>query len=122
MAAHTAANNYQYVPVNGSHANGLESVPFDGYIGELHRGEAVIDAPAMAAMRRYFSAPATPAKPASPGGDNSETIAELRKQNAHLSALVQLHSAGYQQVLAKLSDSASSLDGIHKKAKLEAAR
>lgn len=31
----------QYAYVNGSHANGLDYVPFDGYIAELHRGERV---------------------------------------------------------------------------------
>lgn len=30
--------------VNGSHANGLDSVPFDGYIAELHKGERVLTA------------------------------------------------------------------------------
>ena len=28
--------------VNGSHANGLDYVPFDGYIAELHKGERVL--------------------------------------------------------------------------------
>jgi phage-related protein len=30
--------------VNGSHANGLSYVPFDGYIAELHKGERVLTA------------------------------------------------------------------------------
>lgn len=30
--------------IDGSHANGLKSVPFDGYIAKLHKGEAVIPA------------------------------------------------------------------------------
>ncbi|MCC5467525.1 hypothetical protein, partial [Pelosinus baikalensis] len=30
--------------INGSHANGLANVPFDGYIAELHQGEAVLTA------------------------------------------------------------------------------
>ena len=30
--------------LNGSHANGLEYVPFDGYIAELHQGERVLTA------------------------------------------------------------------------------
>jgi hypothetical protein len=30
--------------VDGSHANGLDRVPFDGYIAELHQGEAVLTA------------------------------------------------------------------------------
>lgn len=33
------------MPINGSHANGLTSVPFDGYIAELHKGEQVLTAP-----------------------------------------------------------------------------
>lgn len=32
------------VNVNGSHAGGLEYVPFDGYIAELHKGERVLTA------------------------------------------------------------------------------
>ena len=28
--------------INGSHASGLDYVPFDGYVAELHRGEAVL--------------------------------------------------------------------------------
>ena len=31
----------QYTRVNGSHADGLEYVPFDGYVAQLHRGERV---------------------------------------------------------------------------------
>lgn len=31
-------------PVNGSHADGLGYVPFDGYIAELHKGERVLTA------------------------------------------------------------------------------
>lgn len=36
-----ALNNY---PINGSHAGGLDYVPFDGYVAELHRGEMVLPA------------------------------------------------------------------------------
>lgn len=32
------------VNVNGSHANGLSYVPFDGYVAELHKGERVLTA------------------------------------------------------------------------------
>ncbi|MNK97944.1 hypothetical protein D3C87_1182930 [compost metagenome] len=31
--------------INGSHADGLANVPFDGYIAELHAGERVLTAP-----------------------------------------------------------------------------
>lgn len=37
--------------VNGSHANGLDYVPFDGYIAELHRGEMVVPAEQAASLR-----------------------------------------------------------------------
>lgn len=121
-SAGQAANATTLPTVNGSHASGLTSVPFDGYIGELHAGEAVIDAPAMAAMRRYFNAPAPTSSSASTGGNGKEMVTELKKQNEHLSAMVQLHSAGYQAMLTKLDKSASALDGIRKKANLEAAR
>ena len=30
--------------INGSHANGLDYVPFDGYVAELHKGERVLTA------------------------------------------------------------------------------
>ncbi len=30
--------------ISGSHATGLESVPYDGYVAELHKGEAVLTA------------------------------------------------------------------------------
>ncbi|MGF7130524.1 phage-related minor tail protein [Paraburkholderia sp. EB58] len=32
----------QYAAVNGSHAGGADNIPFDGYIAELHKGEAVV--------------------------------------------------------------------------------
>jgi len=32
------------VPPDGSHAVGLDYVPFDGYVAELHQGEAVLPA------------------------------------------------------------------------------
>jgi len=46
-----SVNNAQRLPnyatvngrnINGSHATGLKKVPFDGYVAELHEGEAVI--------------------------------------------------------------------------------
>jgi hypothetical protein len=35
---------YTQPKVNGSHANGLSYVPFDGYVAELHKGERVLTA------------------------------------------------------------------------------
>lgn len=36
-----ARYNPQYAYVNGSHASGLNYVPYDGYVAELHKGERV---------------------------------------------------------------------------------
>ena len=43
--------------VDGSHANGLAYVPFDGYIAELHKGEAVIPAAQAKSMREENERP-----------------------------------------------------------------
>ncbi|MET3132858.1 hypothetical protein AAKU55_003139 [Oxalobacteraceae bacterium GrIS 1.11] len=61
------------VGINGSHAGGLVSVPFNGYLAELHRDEVVVDAPAAAAMRRYFGA-----APSQGGGNNGALVAEIK--------------------------------------------
>lgn len=37
--------------INGSHAGGLDYVPFDGYIAELHRGEMIVTASKAREMR-----------------------------------------------------------------------
>lgn len=42
--AKDAVNESKKITVNGSHANGLAYVPFDGYIAELHKGERVLTA------------------------------------------------------------------------------
>ena len=38
--------------VNGSHATGLDYVPYDGYIARLHKGETILNASLAAAYRR----------------------------------------------------------------------
>lgn len=45
--------------VDGSHAAGLDYVPFDGYIAQLHRGEMVVPADAAQALRQGGGAGAT---------------------------------------------------------------
>ena len=39
------------IPLDGSHASGLDYVPFNGYIAELHKGEMVVPAAEAAALR-----------------------------------------------------------------------
>ena len=43
-------------PINGSHANGLEYVPFDGYVAELHQGEAVLTSGEASFLRSAMAA------------------------------------------------------------------
>lgn len=38
----SSVSDYSKRRYNGSHAGGLDYVPFDGYVAELHRGEAVL--------------------------------------------------------------------------------
>lgn len=42
--------------VNGSHANGLDYVPFDGYVAELHQGEAVLTSGEASFLRSAMAA------------------------------------------------------------------
>jgi len=44
VALHLAMAPSSLPGVDGSHAMGLSSVPFDGYVAELHKGEAVLTA------------------------------------------------------------------------------
>lgn len=43
-------------PINGSHANGLDYVPYDGYIAELHQGEAVLTSGEASFLRSAMAA------------------------------------------------------------------
>lgn len=61
--------------VDGSHANGLRQVPFDGYIAELHKGERVLTANE---ARSYPSGAANPAgNTGGPRVQKSVSIAKL---------------------------------------------
>jgi len=48
-SSNLAFTNWYQSVVDGSHRAGLESVPFDGYVAELHKGERVLTAPESAA-------------------------------------------------------------------------
>ncbi|WP_170840513.1 phage tail length tape measure family protein [Janthinobacterium lividum] len=70
------------VKFDGSHAGGLANVPFDGYAAELHRGEVVVDAPAAAAIRRYFGG-----APSQGGGNTDALVAEIKRLNEKVDKL-----------------------------------
>ncbi|WP_426057094.1 tape measure protein [Janthinobacterium sp. PSPC2-1] len=70
------------VRFDGSHAGGLASVPFDGYAAELHRGEVVVDAPAAAAMRRYFGG-----APSQGGGNTDALVVEIKSLREEVKGL-----------------------------------
>lgn len=55
--------------VDGSHASGLSYVPRDGYIAELHRGEAVLNQKEAEIYRKTVNQPDTPKAP-----DATQTI------------------------------------------------
>lgn len=61
--------------LDGSHASGLASVPFDGYRAELHKGEAVIDHPSISVLREY-GVPVMPVP--MPRDDDGALLAEVR--------------------------------------------
>lgn len=83
---------------DGSHATGLEAVPYDGYTATLHKGEAVVDAQAMSAMRRYFNV-----GPSSSGGreNTAALVAELRANRAEMAKLRE-ENAEQAAMLAKV--------------------
>lgn|GEM_PF-2099869 len=95
--------------VSGSHRTGLEYVPFDGYVAELHKGEKVLTADDAAALRNInVSSRALPAPTAAPLPsfpllgkndlaellrDLKREVAELRKENAKLQGESNKHLA-----------------------------
>ncbi|MEG0470784.1 MAG: hypothetical protein RR588_00460 [Solibacillus sp.] len=74
------------MPLDGSHATGLENVPFDGYRAELHKGEAVLTAQQAGGLRQAgilsgsgngtpkvnFDGPQPPSPQPQNGGSGSE--------------------------------------------------
>lgn len=53
VSASVNVKNSNNAKINGSHANGLANVPFDGYIAELHKGERVLTANENRQLRNY---------------------------------------------------------------------
>jgi phage-related minor tail protein len=63
------------LPINGSHANGLDYVPFDGYRAELHYGESVLTASENMNYRGMGA------------GANAALVAEIKALRAEIAAL-----------------------------------
>lgn len=75
-------DKYDALLAKQGHATGLKAVPYDGYQATLHKGEGVIDATAMFALKRYFNA-----RPQSTSsGDNDKMIQEIKQLRAELLA------------------------------------
>ena len=108
------------VKFDGSHAGGLANVPFDGYAAELHRGEVVDDAPAAAAMRRYFGG-----APNQGGGNTDALVAEfksLREEVKGLRADQAKQTGAAIQATVESNDKAAKtvVAGVDKSAKASA--
>ena len=128
--------------LNGSHADGLWSVPFDGYVAELHRNEMVVPAETAGRLRDLPDrAPAMssplPRFPLLGNSDVVETlrdlkreVAELRRDNArlqgesnkHLAAANNQRGAAATQQIAATERGNRMLKKLEDDKRLEAAR
>lgn len=72
------------VSVDGSHAGGLNYVPFDGYLAELHRGERVLTATEANQYSKGGGQPTVINQYNTFGGTNS--LADQEKANQRLAA------------------------------------
>lgn len=82
--------------VDGSHANGLSYVPFDGYVAELHKGEAVLTANEAISYRslgRLSMAPLTEEIKAL-RAERDAVVAELRGMRGDLERLAERQIEG----------------------------
>lgn len=92
--------------VDGSHRNGLDYVPFDGYRAELHQGERV----------------QTKAQARAADNDNRAALVELREnnrllreQNARLEQLIKVSQFGFKGVINVEENVVSALDDIEQR-------
>lgn len=84
----TAYVNYGSGGVDGSHANGLDFVPRDGYLARLHKGEAVLTSSEASAWRS-----------GSMGGDTSKLEAAINNLAVMMQQVVNNTAAGHSVVL-----------------------
>ncbi|WP_110678716.1 tape measure protein [Salinicola sp. RZ23] len=119
--------------LDGSHANGLSYVPWDGYRAELHQGEHVSTAKEAPAVRAFLSGRLSP-PPMAPAIDNRrmerllDRLAQLTQENtellrrieAHEGAGVRVAQAGHQRSIDQLTRIAESNQALDDRARLEA--
>lgn len=130
------------IKLNGSHADGLWSVPFDGYVAELHRNEMVVPAETAGRLRDLPDrAPAMsnplPRFPLLGNSDVVETlrdlkreVAELRRDNArlqgesnkHLAAANNQRGTAATQLIAATERGNRMLKKMEDEKRLEAAK
>jgi|GEM_PF-775452 len=72
-----------YTKIDGSHRAGLDRVPFDGYVAELHQGERVLTAPESAAYNQQTINNQTVANVGGAAAHNQQTT-NTDPQVAHL--------------------------------------
>lgn len=87
-----------YQSVNGSHTNGLDNVPFDGYIAQLHKGEMVLPAGQSDYLRNGETAKQFKAL--------KDEIVTLRKSNSALLAEISKSTASNAKTAKQLSKGA----------------
>jgi len=121
--ASTYNDKVDYSKLDGSHRDGLESVPFDGYVAELHKGERVltaqesVDYAASQSVSVVFARPVwldellrnpvAPVKADAAGEDKSAKtlelcLAELRKLNKLAAESVAVERTGFLRAIAAL--------------------
>lgn len=79
------------VTVDGSHANGLSSVPFDGYIAELHKGERVLTADENKAYNMDYSRYTS--------NSNDALVAEIKALRAEVVSLKESNSSDANRII-----------------------
>ena len=124
---------------DGSHAAGLDNVPFDGYRAELHKGELVATASQAPAVRSFLDGGLPPVSlPPLLGKDDAievlrdmqREMALLRRENKELLGRIEQHGgaavavqqAGFQRQISEQQRGNRSLDEMRSSARLEASR
>jgi len=98
--------------VDGSHRMGIDKVPFDGYIAELHENEKVLTSGEARQYDQVMSAKPTASK-SNELDELKQEIIKLRMQNEKQLALLKasndIDRKGYNEVIANLKDQVSQM-------------